>query len=89
MKVVINRSFGGFSLSEKACEILNCDRYDYCAYNRRTSHELIAVIESIGTDNASGDFADLKIVEIPNDVEYDIENYDGMEKVVEVHREWF
>ena len=30
----------------------------------------------------------LKVVEIPNDVEWEIEEYDGLEHVSEVHRTW-
>lgn len=37
---------------------------------------------------AYGDCADLKIVEIPDDVEWVIEEYDGIEYVSEVHRTW-
>jgi len=36
----------------------------------------------------SGDYANLKIVEIPDDVNYYISDYDGMEAVEEAHRTW-
>ena len=35
-----------------------------------------------------GRFSDLKVVEIPDDVEWTIEEYDGREWVAEVHRTW-
>jgi len=33
-------------------------------------------------------FADLKIVEIPDGTNYEIDEYDGNEHVAEVHRTW-
>ena len=35
-----------------------------------------------------GRFSNLKVVEIPDDVEWTIEEYDGREWVAEVHRTW-
>jgi hypothetical protein len=53
----------------------------------RTDPALIAVVEELGYE-ASGGFADLKVVEIPDDVTWQIEEYDGSEWVAEVHRTW-
>lgn len=53
----------------------------------RTDPDLIRVIEELGTD-ANGRFAELKIIEIPDDIEYDIAEYDGVEWVAEKHRTW-
>lgn len=53
----------------------------------RTNPLLIQVIEELG-DKASGRFSKLSIVEIPDDVEFTIEEYDGFEHVAEVHRTW-
>lgn len=53
----------------------------------RDDPALIQVVKEMG-DAASGQFADLKIVQIPADVQYEIEDYDGMETVAEVHRTW-
>lgn len=39
-------------------------------------------------DRANGVCAKLKIVEIPGDVEWAIEEYDGNEHVAEVHETW-
>lgn len=57
-------------------------------YENRADKDLIEVIETIGIASASGRFADLKIVEIPDDVDYTIDNYDGIESVHEKHRVW-
>lgn len=48
---------------------------------------LCKVIDELG-DRANGDHADLKIVEIPADVEWEIFEYDGNEWVAEKHRTW-
>ena len=48
---------------------------------------LVQVIEELG-DLASGKYAKLKVVEIPADVDWQIEEYDGNEWVAEVHRTW-
>jgi hypothetical protein len=48
---------------------------------------LIRVIEELG-ETANGPFAELKIVEIYENVEWEIEDYDGMESIHERHRWW-
>ena len=54
----------------------------------RNDPDLIRAIETVGTEEASGGYASLKIVEIPDDVEWQIEEYDGSEWVAEKHRIW-
>jgi len=39
-------------------------------------------------DKAKGDHAELKVVEIPDDVNYIVEEYDGLEQIAEQHRTW-
>jgi len=53
----------------------------------RDSPILIQVIEEL-KDEANGHCANLKVVEIPDDVDWTIEEYDGFEWVAEVHRTW-
>lgn len=53
----------------------------------RNDPDLVAVVESIG-DAASGRCASLKVVEIPDGVEWVIEEYDGNETIAEAHRTW-
>ena len=48
---------------------------------------LIKVIEEMGAA-ANGIHSSLKIVEIPDDVEWVIDDYDGDEWVAEKHRKW-
>ncbi|MGH7164528.1 MAG: hypothetical protein ACREIS_03260, partial [Nitrospiraceae bacterium] len=48
---------------------------------------LVQVVEELGAE-ANGHCADLKVVEIPKDAQWEIEKSDGMEHVSEVHRTW-
>ena len=95
MKVLINKCFGGFGLSKEAIHRLNKlgftidDIWDIDHDDKlRADPKLIAVIEELGLTNSSGDFALLKIVTIPDDIEFIIENYDGVETVHEKHKIW-
>lgn len=48
---------------------------------------LIQVINEFGKE-ANDQFSDLEIVEIPDNVEWQIEEYDGWETIHEKHRTW-
>ena len=92
-RIVINKCYGGFGLSDKALDLYKtksgADKND-AVYDReieRDDPNLIEVIEELGP-MAYGDCAELKIVSIPDDVEWVIEEYDGIEWISEVHRIW-
>ena len=114
MKIVINKCYGGFGLSEEAILLygkkkdLNiiavkdkimknlCHFYlnevkdgnYFCERNiQRNDTALIEVVEELGK-KAYSYCAELKIVEIPDDVEWIIEEYDGKEWIAEDHRRW-
>jgi hypothetical protein len=53
----------------------------------RTDPDLVAVVQDLGV-KANGQFAKLAIVEIPDSVEYEIDEYDGQESIHEKHRTW-
>ena len=54
----------------------------------REDKDLIKVLEDLG-ENSYPDWSSLKIVEIPNDVDYYIHEYDdGSESIHEKHRFW-
>ena len=59
----------------------------YEFYENRADADLIAVIEEFG-EAASGNYANIKIVEIPDGVDWHIAEYDGLEHVAETHRTW-
>lgn len=93
MKVVINGCYGGFGLSDKATDLykeLAATEYTYdfeWNLKNRNDANLVKVVEMLG-EEANGDFAELKIIEIPDDVNWTVFNYDGWEWVAEAHRTW-
>lgn len=60
---------------------------DYSLLDDRTDPVLISVIERLG-QNANGFAADLAVIEIPDDVQWQLEEYDGREWIAEKHRRW-
>lgn len=64
------------------------DKWHISEYNfERDDPALVQVVEELGVD-ANGTYANLKIVEIPDDIEWHIHEYDGIESVHEKHRVW-
>jgi len=115
-EIVINRCYGGFSVSRKgflrlrelgqkdALEEADWDEpwsdgsgickpfYEgsegtFCYDIARNDSLLIQVIKELHAD-ASGDCAELKIIEIPNGVDWVVEEYDGLEWIAEKHQMW-
>ena len=97
MEIVINKCFGGFTLSKEAQKLLeistpypsnkhfgiesnNWDMY-------RADKRLVAVVKKLGK-KANGNCADLTIIEIPDNVNWRVEEYDGNEHISEMHRTW-
>ena len=129
MKVVINKCYGGFGLSDKAFKLylkkkgkkfvekdggcyytISKKEYDkiskesdakdgdYRNVNnkgyilidtdiQRDDKILIEVVKELGKE-ANGQFAELELVEIPDDIEWNIDEYDGIETIHEEHRSW-
>jgi hypothetical protein len=113
MKIVINKCFGGFGLSQEAVLLyakkkgLNLilernksiglthyylnekkdGNYFYEGDIKRNDPILVEVVNELG-EKADGTYSELKIVEIPDDVEWIIEEYDGKEWIAEDHRRW-
>ena len=53
----------------------------------RNDPKLVECVEKLG-EEANDAYAELKVVEIPDDVNWEIGEYDGLEWVEEVHRRW-
>ena len=90
MKIVINTIHGGFSLSPKAISELGKRGVSVDSWGRdiaRDDKDLVEVVEKLGT-RADGAFARLEVIEIPDGVLWQIEEYDGWEWVAEQHRVW-
>jgi hypothetical protein len=94
MKVVINACHGGFSLSLEAKQAYLAKKGMTQPVSEffdrdlnRDDPVLVAVVEELGT-SADTRMSELRVVEIPDDVEWQIEEYDGSEWVAEKHRTW-
>ena len=100
MKVVINTCYGGFSISEEAFKLLNLKWLGYGfinnetfniksnnPYEYRTYPPLVKIVEELG-ERANGKVAELKIVEIPDNVDWYIDDDYGVESINEYHRSW-
>ena len=90
MKVVINDCYGGFGLTEVALAEYK-DRKgitDPNFYYYDIPRDCPVLVEMVERGDVSGAYADLKVVEIPDDVNWYIEEYDGMEHIAERHRTW-
>jgi len=91
-RIVINDCYGGFGLSDRAFaeykKLAGITAEDF--YDRDIARDdpyLVKVVKEMGM-NANGKFSNLKIVEIPADVDWMVQEYDGSEWVAEVHRTW-
>lgn len=98
-KIVINRGYGGFSLSDQVKNLYmlatkDVPRFKGWYFDQDVSREdpiLIEIIERVGLEHSRGNFATLKIIELPADLlpdNYEIHDYDGIEWVAEKHRMW-
>ena len=90
--VVINKCYGGFSLSKEAVEALaqkkgmtvkelENEYGDDARYICRHDRDLVILYLAWGSRNVSGAYADLVMEEIADD-RYVVNEYDGMERVV-------
>ncbi len=83
MKIVINRCYGGFGLSVLAMTRLKELGFDGSEYElQRDNALLVAVVEELGK-KADGHYAQLKVVEIPDGVVWEID-----EHIAEKHQVW-
>jgi len=72
--------------------LLKDDKYDNDAYFgdgniERNDPALVEVVEELG-EKSFGHCAKLKVVEVPDGVKWQIDEYDGHESVEEAHQSW-
>ena len=53
----------------------------------RSNKDLVEAVEKLG-DRANTSVSNLEVVEIPDGIDFVIEEYDGNEHIAEVHRTW-
>ena len=86
MQIVINTSYGNFSLSPKALSLyahfkdMKEEDIDYNTISRNDP-SLIRLVEMLGP-NVNGPNVNLKIEQIPDGTEWKIEKLNGMEWIV-------
>jgi hypothetical protein len=86
MKVIINSDFGGFGFSEKALEMYKerGGTIDYSFLGKRALRDdpiMVDIVTELGGE-ANAIFSDLEIVNVPEQYDYRIDDYDGLEHVV-------
>ena len=94
MKIVINVCYGGFGLSTKGITLYK----QLCGIDSNTKiHDfdidrddvaLVKIVETLGEESWDKSFAELKVVDIPDGIDWEIKDYDGWEHIAEVHRTW-
>ncbi len=83
MKIVLNKCYGGFSLSPMACNKLGL-KHPY-AMIERTDERLIMLMHEYGSKDISGYTANLVMVDLPdNCTDWEIDEYDGLESITYV-----
>ena len=92
MKILLNKCYGGFSISKNAVVDVGLgDKYEDAIFDwvhdddLRYNEDIIKLYEEKGSAYISGSFARLELVEIPDEAtDYKFYEYDGREWVVYV-----
>ena len=84
---LIGQADDKFSWTNWYQDVVDSDHYWSELEIARNDPHLVQVVEELG-EAANGDHASLKIVNVPDDVVWDIVEYDGHEYVAERHRTW-
>ena len=96
MQVVINTSYSNFAISADAISLIQKKIKNpkaksqinaYSFDNDRSNPLLVEAVQKLGA-KANGLYTTLKIVEIPDDVEWQIDAINGKEVIREKHRIW-
>lgn len=83
MNMQTSKDFGAVTNDEKGL----WENYLTNRPEERTDPKLVEVVEKLGS-KANGYCAELAVIEIPDGVDWVIDDYDGVETVDEVHRSW-
>ena len=86
-----SKAFIAYTITEDLGELINKipndDTYWYDGDLERDDPILIQVVNELGKE-ANSKYAELEIVKIPDDVVWEIDDYDGYETIHEAHRSW-
>ena len=76
MTFILNKCYGGWSISDFAMEQLGLDS-NYPDMDEVDEKKLAELIKEYGSEKCSGHSAKLKVIEIPDNVtDWDIEDYE-------------
>lgn len=84
MRILVNRDFGGYGLSDEAEALVPApiEPWDLRSDSAFRSHPaILAIFDELGSERFSGNFARVVAVEIPDGSFYVISEYDGVETV--------
>ena len=83
--IIVSTNYGD-SFTDK--ELKEADKIYMEEYNiPRNNIHLVKVVEEMGQD-AYGKYSKLEVIDIPDDIEWEISEYDGWETIEEKHRSW-
>ena len=83
--IIVSANYGD-SFTDK--ELKEADKIYMSADNiPRNNVHLVKVVEEMGQD-AYGKYSKLEVIDIPDDIEWEISEYDGWETIEEKHRSW-
>lgn len=88
-KVLLNKDYGGFQIyDEVQKEYFSRTGIEISKYcnDKREDEVLIDIVERLG--EKANVYSELVIVEIPEDLDYIIDDYDGIETLHEKVKEW-
>lgn len=89
MKMILNKCYGGFHLSDKAetmfAKVIGVDAEDFgydFADDYRTHPSLIAIVEELGKEAYDDEVSELVVLELSdNTTDWFVDEYDGYETV--------
>ena len=85
MKIILNKCYGGFGISDEALRMAGITDTDEWGYDDlRTNPEVIKAVEILGKD-ANDKYSNLAVVEIPEAAtDWEVDEYDGYETMIYV-----
>lgn len=92
MKMVINKCYGGFGVSDTLIEYWREQHpeedtgnlFPYMFHEKRIDPDFVSLVQHLGKD-ANGHASNLVIVDIPDDAtDWMIDEYDGFERIIYV-----
>jgi hypothetical protein len=84
---LVRGSVSVFRRSSWYVDTISDSSYFFDSLIPRDCPHLVQVVEQLG-ESANSRYSELKVVEIPDDVQWHICEYDGREHIAENHRTW-